>query len=211
MAINKQLAEQFTLQVLTSRDLEDGLLTIYRFLEVHFPLDVMNIHIYDAQRAAIQFPVVVTDDGVLFTDEKIKLTAAGQQGALDSLKHKVHVWEYPSGEPLLTEICEFFTFTETHSAIRAITTLDGSRYGGIGLDAFGVERYNKNHIQLMEDLFEALAGAVRHTVGQIDLSSQKKPFAYRKSRTTETHQQPNHWKRDRAQRSDDPCGPGGPS
>jgi transcriptional regulator with GAF, ATPase, and Fis domain len=47
------------------------------------------------------------------------------------------------------------------------------RYGVLGLVAFGKDRYKRAHLELLEDLFEPVAGAVRHILSQLEIASLK--------------------------------------
>lgn len=169
----RKLVEELTQQVTTSHDLEQALASIYRLIKIHFPLQILNIHIFDANRGTLHFRAVVTDEGVLVVDEKIQLSTAAQRGATESLNSKIFVRDYPSEDPMMTEICDRFEIKEPRSFMRLITSLDEDCYGGLSIDSPGHGCYKNKHIQLMEGLFETLTGTTRHMVNLMEISSQK--------------------------------------
>jgi len=169
-----KLVEEFTLQVITSRDPEHALMTVYQFFKKHFPLNLLNIPIYDSSHGTLHYWAAITDEGVMLVDEKVKLSTAGQKYALESLNIRIQNIAHTGRNPVTIDTAEHFAIKESNSTLFVSTKLNASRYGIFGLVAWGLGRYKKKHVQLMENLFEPVTGTLRHILRQLEISSQKK-------------------------------------
>lgn len=169
-----RLSDQLTLEVTRSRDIEQAISNMYQFLKKHFPLNILSFFTHDPDLGTMHFKATNIDEKVIFVDEKIKLSAAGQKRALESMNKKIENWECPCEDPMINDICDHFELNTPHSIIRAIAKLDDSGYAGVSLDTFEIRAYKTKHFQLMENLFEALTVAVRYIIRQLEITSQKK-------------------------------------
>jgi transcriptional regulator with GAF, ATPase, and Fis domain len=169
----KDLVEEFSLHVITSTDVENALNKIFRFFKKYFPLDFMNMPIYDAHEGRLHYKAIVNDDGVMLVDEKVKLSDVAQKEALELVGRKISNVENTSRDPITIEVANHFAIKDIGSTLIIQTKLRGNRFGVIGLVAWGERRYTEKHIQFMENLFEPIAGSIRHLLSQLEITNQK--------------------------------------
>src|SRR5208337_2286913 len=169
--IDKKAIDAFTQRVFTSRDLESSINEVYKFLRKHFPLDFMNIPIYDSQRGTLWYRSFVTDDGVILADETIRLSEIAQAEALKMVLQKTILISNVQEHPITREVGTHLGIEDVGSTIILNMGLGPERYGVLGLVAFGKDRYKGMHLKLLEDLFEPVAGAVRHILSQLEIAS----------------------------------------
>jgi transcriptional regulator with GAF, ATPase, and Fis domain len=98
---------------------------------------------------------------------------AGQKEALNLITRKIISIENSSRNPITIDVVKHFDFKDIGSTLIIRTELGASRFGIIGLVAWGERRYTEKHIQLIENLFEPLAGSIRHILTQLEIASQK--------------------------------------
>ncbi|MGD0210585.1 MAG: sigma-54 dependent transcriptional regulator [Desulfomonilia bacterium] len=169
--IDKKAIDAFTQRVFSSRDLESSINEVYKFLRKHFPLDFMNIPIYDSQRGTLWYRSFVTDDGVILADETIRLSEIAQAEALKMVLHKTILISNVQEHPITREVGAHLGIEDVGSTIILNMGLGPERYGVLGLVAFGKDRYTGVHLKLLEDLFEPVAGAVRYILSQLEIAS----------------------------------------
>jgi transcriptional regulator with GAF, ATPase, and Fis domain len=169
--IDKKSIDAFTQRVFSSRDLEFSINEVYKFLRKHFPLDFMNIPIYDSQRGTLWYRSFVTDDGVILADETIRLSEIAQAEAQKMALQKIILISNVQEHPVTREVGAHLGIEDVGSTVILNMGVGPERYGILGLVAFGIERYKEVHLKLLEDLFEPVAGAVRHILSQLEIAS----------------------------------------
>ncbi len=168
-----KLVEQFSLQLITHSDPEQALIAIYQFLKKHFPVDLVNAAIYDAQRGVFHYRLGITDEGVMLVDEKVKLSTAARNRVLEELKSPVLNIACTNQHPVTAEISKHFSTIESASSLSATKKIDASHHILIGLIAWGEGLYKEKHVQLLEGLFDALTGIIQSILHQLDIHSEK--------------------------------------
>jgi transcriptional regulator with GAF, ATPase, and Fis domain len=172
--IEKNTIEKFTKSVFTSKNLEASINEVYKFLRRHFPLDFMNMPIYDSQRGTLWYRSFVTDDGVILADETIRLSEIAQAQAQKMIAQKIVSISNVQEHPVTKEVAAHLCIEDIGSTIILNIGLGSERYGVLGLVAFGKDRYKGGvNLKLLEDLYEPVAGAVRHILSQLEIASLK--------------------------------------
>jgi transcriptional regulator with GAF, ATPase, and Fis domain len=168
-----KLVEQFSLHIITSSDPEKSLITIYQFLKKHFPLNLLNAAIYDAQHGIMHYRIGITDEGVMLVDEKVKLSSTARILAQDELKKPILNIASTNRHPVTHDISNYFSTNETASSLSATKKINASRYLLIGLIAWGEGLYKETHVQLLKGLFDALTGVIQSILHQLEIDSEK--------------------------------------
>ncbi|MGO9019583.1 MAG: sigma-54 interaction domain-containing protein [Syntrophobacteraceae bacterium] len=169
--IDKKAIDTFTQRVFSSRDVESSINEVYKFLRKIFPLNFMNIPIYDSQRGTLWYRSFVTDNGVILADETVRLSEIAQAEALKMVKQKTTLVGNVQEHPVTREVGVHLGIEDVGSTVILNMGIGAERYGVLGLVAFGEDRYKGAHLKLLEDLFEPVAGAVRHILSQLEIAS----------------------------------------
>ena len=167
------LSEQFTLAIITSRDLEQSLIEIFKFMKKHLPLHLLSIFVFNARNSTYHFQVIVTDEGVMFVDEKFKISPACHKRTIDTLDTRLFSLEIPSEDPVSDDMSEYFGISEPLSTVRVLTSTDTSHHGIATFSAWGVKCFKKKHFAILDSLYEVLTGALRHLLEQLELTNQR--------------------------------------
>jgi len=171
------LVKEFSQEVITSKNAKNTLNQIYRFLKKIFPVDFLNLPIYDTRQGTLHYKAFVSDDGVMLADEKIKLSSNGQNEILNNLDQKITLINNTNRNPITIDIVKHMTIKEAASTLFILTPLDETRYGVLGLSAWGESRYHADHIKIMESIFAPVAGIISQILILLELSSQKERLA----------------------------------
>ena len=154
------LVEEFSQEIITSKNAKNTLNQIYRFLKKFFPVDFMNLPIYDTQQGTLRYKAFVSDNGVMLADEKIKLSSNGQHEIQNNLDQKITLINNTNRNPITIDISKHMAIKEAASTLFILTPLDETRYGVLGMIAWGESRYNDDHRRIMESIFAPVAGII---------------------------------------------------
>ncbi|MCG8686392.1 MAG: sigma 54-interacting transcriptional regulator, partial [Desulfobacterales bacterium] len=168
----RHLPEQLTHQIITSPDLEQSLFKTYTVLKKWFHVAYMHLHIYDQFAGILTFKAVVTDEGVLFLDERLRLSSQGRKSAETMVETPVKFWKASTKDPVVVEVRKYFEYERVGPSLRVMTRIDDHRYGGIGIESFYQDAYGPKEYELMENLFEVISGAIRHIIPRMDIERQ---------------------------------------
>ena len=169
----KRYIEEFTVQIIASKNVENILQETFVFLKRYFPLDFINIPICDPKTGVLDYKVFITDDGVMFVDEKVKLSVLGQKEVINFTKEKIISIANTSRNPLTIDIAGHLGVKGIKSTLFVTTELSSSRYGFFGLVAVGENRYTDKHLEFMKNLFEPLSGIVRQVLTLLEIADEK--------------------------------------
>ncbi len=172
--LEKEAIEIFSHSVFNSHDLELSINEVYKFFKRYFPLDFMNLPIYDAQLGTLRYRAFVTDEGVILADETVRLSKAAQKEALKVISQKVISFGDFQRHSITREVAAHLGIDDNGGAsIALVIELGPSRYGVLGLAAWGEDPYKGMHLKLLEELYEPIASTVRHILSQLEIISLK--------------------------------------
>ncbi|MGC8491684.1 MAG: sigma-54 interaction domain-containing protein [Syntrophobacteraceae bacterium] len=171
---DKNSIESLMPRVFSSRDLEYSINEIYKFLRKILPIDLMTLPIYDSLRGTLRYMALVTDEGVICSDETVVLSGPAQEYAQAVQTSGENILCTDTHQsPVVSEVQEHLGIEEPGSALVLITALGADKFGLLGLFAFGPDRYNTEHIRRFEEIYEPTAGAVRHILSRLEIESLK--------------------------------------
>jgi transcriptional regulator with GAF, ATPase, and Fis domain len=171
------LAEEFSREVVTSRNAKSSLNRIYRFCRKFMPVDFLNLPIFDPGQGILHYKAFVSDDGVLAVDEKVRLSGSSREQAERYLDEKIIRIDNTHREPLTIDVVNRLGIKEVASTLFILVPLEGKRYGVLGLIAWGESRYNEQHLQIMERIYTPLAGIISQILAHFEVSSEKERLA----------------------------------
>ncbi len=172
-ALTKGHIEEFTIKIVASRDVENILQETFVFLKRYFPLDFINIPICDPKTGVLDYKVFITDDGVMFVDEKVKLSVLGQKEVESFSEENIISIANTARNPLTIDIVDHFGIKGIKSTMVVTAEMTSSRYGFLGLVAAGEKRYTEKHFKFMESLFEPLSGIIRQVLTLLAIAGEK--------------------------------------
>ncbi len=167
------LVEEFSREMVTSHNAKSTLNRIYRFCKKFMPVDFLNLPNFDPKLGILHYKAFVSDDGVIAADEKIRFSGSAREQAARFVDEKIICIGNTHREPLTIDIVNHLGIQEVASTLFILTPLKGKRYGVLGLIAWGEDRYNEQHIQIMESIYTPLAGIVSQILAHFEVATQR--------------------------------------
>jgi transcriptional regulator with GAF, ATPase, and Fis domain len=172
-----RLAEEFTREVVASRNPKSTLNRIFRFCRKFMPVDFLNLPIYDPRQGVLHYKAFVSDDGVLAADEKVRLSESAREQAARYAGRKTILIGNTRRNPVTLDIVEHLGIREVASTLFIMAPLEGGRFGILGLIAWGADRYQPRQQEILEGLFTPLAGVVSQLLAHLEIAGQKERLA----------------------------------
>lgn len=161
-------------QIFKSNDLKLSLQNLYKSLHLFFPLDMINLPIGHLDKGTLHYLAVVMDGKVLFIDETVKRPENETQQEEKSWEEKLFWWNNSYESELLMAIGSQINLKEATSTIGIISEIEPGKNFALGLVAWGLNRYNHSHYDLLKKLYEPLSLALNHILQQLEFSHLKK-------------------------------------
>jgi len=171
--MEKETIEVITRRVINSRNLETAISEVYKLFRRYLPLDFLNLPIYDSERGTLRYRAFANSQGVILTDETIRLSETARKEAKRIVAKKVELIDSLHENPVTKDVTAHLGLEEPGSSIAAVIDIGSSCFGVLGLAAWGKNRYTPVHLKIIEDLYEYISGAVRHILNQLEIASLK--------------------------------------
>ena len=171
--LEKEAVETFTRRVFNSKDIETAIFEVYKFFSRYFPLDYLTVPIYDAQRGVLRYRAFVTDKDVILTDEIVRLSETAEKEARRIVSRKIELIGSVLQNLTTKEVAAHLGFTDPSASMSVIIEIGPSLYGVLALVAWGENKYTAVHLKMIEELYDPIAGAVRHILSQLEIASLK--------------------------------------
>lgn len=171
--IEKASIEGFTRSVFSSKDPETSINEAYKFLREHFPLDFMNMPIYDSQRGSIWYRSFATNNGVILVDETIRLSETAQTEAKRLMSERVNILRNIDSNPVTKAVADHLGIKDVGSTLMLIMGLEPGIFCVLALFAYGEGRYKETHLKLLKEFYDPVAAAVRHILSLMEIASLK--------------------------------------
>jgi transcriptional regulator with GAF, ATPase, and Fis domain len=171
--IEKTAIEEFSRSVFNSKNLETSIDELYKFLRKHFPMDIMNMPIYDARQGTLWYRAFGTHDGVILADDTVKLSEVAKAEALKMSTQQIVSVRDIQRHPVAREVAQHMGIEGDGSVVTLIVGLRPDLFGQLGLFAHGQNRHKGFNIELLKEIYEPVAGAVRYIISQLEIASLK--------------------------------------
>jgi len=158
-------------RIIHSTDLETSFRELYAVLQKYFPLEWINLAVYDSSRQTLRYLAMITNAQTMPIDETVKLSKDGNAEAKKVIRNKTLRWNDVIKNNLGIDILKHLEITGPLSTIGLIKALNSSRYAVIGLVARGRDGYSDQHYGLLKILYDPLAGVTYHILTQLDMAN----------------------------------------
>jgi len=164
MVEKNEFFREVTIRICSSLQIKTSLRSAFEYLKQHIPLDVLSITICDANLAAFRRIAQVAANKIKLTDEIIPLPEA--------LWTKVQLWNIRIPSIMSSDQDEVILGLAPHIKLKENSVIliplwvEKEFLGGLILRAWGEERYDSSHVELLATVAEpfaiALANALAH-------------------------------------------------
>lgn len=153
-----------------SREPEALLLELYDFFRAHIPLDVLDLPIYDSVDGTLRYLAFVTKEGVVLTDETIRLSKRGMREVKRAANRTINVFGNSLHSPVLQEVVARYPFPQPFSALTIHTAMGDHKFAAVSPVALGENRYEDRHLDFVQRQFEQITWCARYVLSQLEIS-----------------------------------------
>jgi transcriptional regulator with GAF, ATPase, and Fis domain len=169
----KETIKTLTRDVFKSQDPEFILKDIYTFLRRYLPLDFMNMPILDTREGTLRYRAGVNEEGVMLIDETVRLSDAAKKEARFIASKKVHYFANFLQSPMTKEVAVQFGIENPGASVVLFMETGPSLYVALGLVTWDENLYTPVHLQMINELYDTVAGATRHILSLMEIATLK--------------------------------------
>ncbi|MFZ5570702.1 MAG: sigma-54 interaction domain-containing protein [Thermodesulfobacteriota bacterium] len=165
-----------TLAVISSQTLHSKqfLVELYELLSEFFPIDTLHVPTYDSTTGVFTYKAFVVNKKPILLNEMFTLT--GEAGkAVDEIKKKrILIINNSNERPYAKEIANYFSVKAIISAVALTIPTSVSRYAGLSFAAYGENRYQPGHVDLIHHIADPLGNALLRLLDLLEVDCQRK-------------------------------------
>jgi transcriptional regulator with GAF, ATPase, and Fis domain len=170
----KYIRESLSVINTQTHDSKQFLVELYGLLSEFFPIDTMHVPIYDSKSGRLAYKAFVINNKPMLLDEVFKLTGEARKAIDKIIKHRTMILNNSNELGYVKEIANYFSVKTVISAASLIIPITVSQYAGLSFAAYGENRYQPEHVDLINHIVDPLSTTLRQLFNLLKTDCQKK-------------------------------------
>ncbi|MGD8835196.1 MAG: hypothetical protein PVJ19_09660, partial [Desulfobacteraceae bacterium] len=170
----KYIRESLSVINTQTHDSKQFLVELYGLLSEFFPIDTMHVPIYDSKSGRLAYKAFVINNKPMLLDEVFKLTGEARNAIDEIIKHRTMILNNSNELGYVKEIANYFSVKTVISAASLIIPITVSQYAGLSFAAYGENRYQPEHVDLINHIADPLSTTLRQLLNLLKKDCQKK-------------------------------------
>lgn len=141
---------------------------VYIMLSQYLPIDMMYLPLLDPTRCTLTIKALVVNRKTMLVDEVFRLSDEAMETLEDIATRRILLSNNSNQYAPVKEIFNQFNFKTTVSIITTVMPIKGGHYSGLLFTAYGKNRYQSEHIDLIDRLNESLAEIVSQMLVRVE-------------------------------------------
>ncbi len=170
-----QLFEETPLNAMNSLDIGQTLWDLFQYFSRFLPLDRLTIGVIDKRQISVHYMAEANAKGGRIIDEYVQHSEAVVDEGLATFKDMFRIFNDSDISPYCQAMAGYFGIKETFSNMVLAIDIGGPLYGFFGLMAFGRNRYDSRHLEVLQNVDKLISNQVSHLLHhwEITLSNER--------------------------------------
>lgn len=159
-----------SLAVITSKKYHSKqfLTEVYILLSQYFPIDMMYLSLLDTKVSTLNVKAIVINRKAMLGNEVFTLSQEAMKTLEGLASQRILLNNNSNQYAPVKEIANQFNFKATLSIITTVMPVNAGRYSGLAFTAYGKNRYQPEHVALIDNLNESLAEIVAQLLARVE-------------------------------------------